>query len=68
MATDRFDMLAPLEDWVERGLVPTRVEAVASNPGYFGVASRTRPLCPYPTYARHDGVGDINVAASFSCR
>ena len=68
VATDRFDMLAPLEDWVERGMAPARVVAEASNPGYFGVASRTRPLCPYPTYARHDGVGDINVAASFSCR
>jgi len=27
----------------------------------------TRPLCPYPTYARYDGTGDINTAESFSC-
>ena len=68
VATDRFDMLAPLEDWVERGIAPQSVPAEASNPGYFGVASRSRPLCPYPTYARYAGVGDINVAASFTCR
>ena len=68
VATDRFDMLGPLEDWVERGIAPQSVPAEASNPGYFGVASRSRPLCPYPRWAHHDGRGDINVAASFSCK
>ena len=68
MATDRFDMLGPLEDWVERGVAPQSVPAEASNPGYFGVASRSRPLCPYPRWAHYDKVGDINVAASFSCQ
>ncbi len=68
VATDRFDMLAPLEDWVERGIAPRSVPAEASNPGYFGVASRSRPLCPYPQYAHYNGSGDINVASNFSCR
>ena len=68
VATDRFDMLTPLEDWVERGIAPASVPAEASNPGYFGVASRSRPLCPYPQYAHYNGSGDINVASSFSCR
>ena len=27
----------------------------------------SRPLCPYPAYARYDGKGDINDAASFDC-
>lgn len=27
----------------------------------------SRPLCPYPKYARYNGSGDINSAASFSC-
>ena len=68
VATDRFDMLTPLEDWVERGIAPASVPAEASNPGYFGVASRSRPLCPYPQYAHYNGSGDINIASSFGCR
>ena len=66
-ATDKFDMLTALEDWVERGVAPDSIPAVATNPGYFGVASRTRPLCPYPNWAHYKGTGDINEAASFSC-
>jgi feruloyl esterase len=66
-ATDRFDMLSTLEDWVERGKAPDRILATAGQPAYFGVASRTRPLCPYPQYARYKGSGDINDAANFDC-
>ena len=29
---------------------------------------RTRPLCPYPQEAKHQGTGDINDAGSFVCR
>jgi hypothetical protein len=67
-STDRFNMLPQLIDWVENGVAPKRVDAAASNPGYFGVESRTRPLCPYPEQARYQGSGDINVASSFVCR
>lgn len=67
-ATDRFDMLPQLVDWVEKGQAPDAVLATASNPGYFGVAARTRPLCPHPLQARYSGSGDINDAANFSCR
>ena len=64
---DRFDMLGPLVDWVERGQAPERITATASTPGYFGVAARSRPLCVYPAWARYNGSGDINDAANFSC-
>jgi len=67
-ATDSFDMLPQLVEWVEQGKAPEAVVARASNPGYFGVAARTRPLCPYPKQARYNGSGDINDAANFSCR
>ncbi len=67
-ATDRFDMLPQLVQWVENGKAPESVVATASNPGYFGVAARTRPLCPFPKQAQYNGSGDINVAANFSCR
>lgn len=67
-ATDSFDMLPQLVDWVEKGAAPDAVIAKASNPGYFGVASRSRPLCPYPKQSRYSGRGDINDAANFSCQ
>jgi pimeloyl-ACP methyl ester carboxylesterase len=62
-ATDQFDTLAALEDWVEQGKAPDRIIARgAAFPG------RTRPLCPYPTVARYSGSGDIESAESFNCK
>jgi len=66
--TDSFDMLPQLVEWVEKGVAPDSVVATASNPGYFGVSSRTRPLCPYPKQTRYKGSGDINDAANFTCQ
>ena len=65
--TDRFDMLTPLVAWVERGEAPDQISAWSGTPGYFGVAARTRPLCPYPQIARYKGSGDINTEANFAC-
>ncbi|WP_191600862.1 tannase/feruloyl esterase family alpha/beta hydrolase [Marinomonas algicola] len=77
-ATDQFDMLTPLVAWVEKGEKPQQVVASArgeGNPG--GVndelpdswsATRTRPLCPYPSTATYNGKGDIEKATSFACR
>ena len=67
-ATSNFDMLTPLVAWVENGVAPTSITATAPTPGFFGVASRTRPLCPYPQWAHYNGSGDINVASSFTCQ
>jgi hypothetical protein len=61
-ATDRFDALTPLIDWVENGNGPERI--VASGTSFPG---RTRPLCPYPAYARYNGSGDMQDAANFTC-
>jgi feruloyl esterase len=77
-ATDQFDMLSSLVAWVEQGEAPDRVLAAARGAGNAGgvnadlpagwSANRTRPLCPYPLVARYNGTGDIESAASFSCR
>jgi len=77
-ATDQFDMIAPLVQWVEYGVAPERITATvraAGNPGGANAelpaawaANRSRPLCPYPTIARYAGHGDPNSAASFNCR
>jgi len=62
-ATDSFDGLGALMNWVEKGQAPQRI--IASGTAVF--PGRTRPLCPYPAYAHYDG-GNLEDAASFSCR
>ena len=75
-ATEQFDMLTPLVNWVERGQAPDSVIASARGAGNAAganpdvpanwSATRTRPLCPYPKAAKYKG-GSIEDAASFSC-
>ncbi len=61
-ATDDFDPLAAIQSWTERGTAPDRLLARGrSMPGV------TRPLCPYPQYARYTG-GDPKSAVSFTCK
>jgi feruloyl esterase len=62
-ATDSWDGLGALVDWVEKGQAPQRI--VASGTTVF--PGRTRPLCPWPQYARYNGSGNPEDAASFSC-
>jgi feruloyl esterase len=74
IATDQFDTLTPLVDWVERGIAPERIVAT-TNPANNQLAilntpvppNRSRPLCPYPAYARYNGAGSIDDAANFHC-
>ena len=76
-ATDQFDMLSALVDWVERGRAPERVVANARGPSNATpntelpaawASDRSRPLCPYPRVARYRGQGDVERADSFECR
>jgi feruloyl esterase len=77
-ATDQFDALSALVEWVERGRAPERIIATArgtGNPGGVNpdvplawAPNRTRPLCPYPTIARYSGSGSVEAAENFSCR
>jgi catechol 2,3-dioxygenase-like lactoylglutathione lyase family enzyme len=65
-ATDSFDGLAAIVNWVEKGTSPSRIEASA-RPGTAYFPGRTRPLCPYPAYARYSGSGSLEDGASFVC-
>lgn len=65
-ATDSFDGLGAIVDWVEKGTAPARIEASAL-PGTKYFAGRTRPLCPYPAYARYGGTGSIEDGQNFVC-
>jgi Tannase and feruloyl esterase len=53
-------------EWVENGVAPESIaaRAAATNP-YF--PNRTRPLCPYPKFAKYSGSGSLEDAANFSC-
>jgi feruloyl esterase len=63
-ATDQFDALSPLVEWVERSRAPELIVAKAGPMTPF--PGRTRPLCPYPQIARYQS-GNIEEAASFRC-
>ena len=65
-ATDSFDGLGAIVDGVEKGTVPAHIEASA-RPGTTYFAGRTRPLCPYPAYARYTGPGSLKDGANFVC-
>jgi hypothetical protein len=65
-ATDGYDVLAPLMQWVEHGQAPGEILAHANPTSPW--PTRTRPLCAYPAIARYNGSGDIESATSFSCR
>jgi len=67
---EKFDALSALMEWVENGKAPASLTASA-NPANMELPSswspeRTRPLCPWPTYARYAS-GDPEKAASFEC-
>lgn len=77
-ATDQFDLLTPLIEWVEKGTEPQNLVASARGADNVGgentdlpanwSAGRTRPLCEYPKVARYNDSGDIEAASSFSCK
>ena len=64
IATDRFDAVTALVDWVEKGKAPDVIRAarVVKNQEV-----RSRPLCAYPQVARYSGQGSIDAAANFRC-
>ncbi len=77
-ATDQFDLLGPLVQWVERGVPPQGVPAAARGTANAGgvnaelppdwSATRSRPLCAYPAVARYKGQGSLEDASSFACQ
>lgn len=62
--TVAWDHLSAIENWVEKGIDPANKQVMMD---LAGVPGRTRPLCMYPTWAKYNGSGDLNSAASFTC-
>jgi feruloyl esterase len=63
--TSTFDMLTALEQWVDTGKAPDRIEASRVRNGQ---TDRTRPLCPYPQVASYKGSGSTDDTANFVCK
>jgi hypothetical protein len=75
-ATDQFDLVTPLANWVENGTPPGPIPATGVNftPATYqvsfvsGPTTRTRPLCPYPQQARFTGnvsvIGGVPIATN----
>lgn len=59
-----FDMIAPLDCWVNGGIAP---ESITASRFTNGVVTRTRPLCPYPQEAKWKGTGSTDEAVNFVC-
>ncbi len=76
-ATDQFDPITPMVNWVERGIAPDSIFAAVRGVGNAGginaeipsawSQTRSRPLCAYPTVATYVG-GDSEQASSFRCQ
>lgn len=60
------DIYAALMRWVEQGEAPEKIVA-RRYAGPDRHVELSRPLCPYPQTARHDGTGAPDRAASFDC-
>jgi len=59
-----FDMVAALENWVEKGVAPTRIESAREVDGKVAM---TRPLCMYPEVPKYTGSGSTDDAKNFKC-
>jgi tannase/feruloyl esterase len=58
---DTFDTIATMEKWREKGQTPTTIAAKNERTGL------SRPLCPYPQYAKYSGTGSLKDAVNWSC-
>jgi feruloyl esterase len=56
-----FDTISALEQWREQGKAPDWI--MGTNPQ----SGLTRPLCPYPQYAKYDGTGELKDGANWNC-
>lgn len=56
-----FDTIGTMEQWREKG--HTTAQIMATNPQ----KQMSRPLCPYPQYAKYKGTGDLKDAGSWTC-
>ena len=64
-STSTIDAFGAVVNWVENGTAPARI--VGTAPAATPWPGRTRPLCPFPAYAKYNGSGSIESEANFTC-
>jgi feruloyl esterase len=64
-ASDQFDKISAIEQWVENGVAPDRIVASHVKDG---ATDRTHPLCPYPQVVDYKGTGSTDEASNFICK
>jgi feruloyl esterase len=50
-----------MEQWREQNVTPSQMTGTNKSSGL------TRPLCPYPQYAKYKGTGDLKDAKNWAC-
>ena len=60
-SSGRDEMFEALQNWVESGEAPERIQVESSD------ASVSLPLCVYPLKTTYRGNGSVKSAASYSC-
>lgn len=72
---DKFDLVDPMFDWLEKGIKPSAKQIVATQRELDPIGQRqylagttppSRPLCQYPKYPKYVG-GNTQAASSFVC-
>jgi hypothetical protein len=64
---DSIDLVKALDTWVTSGTAPSKQNLVHRKVNSDGTTALSRPLCKYPSYPRYNGLGDVNLAASYTC-
>ncbi len=64
-STSTIDAFSSVVNWVENGVAPDQL--IGTAPAATPFPGRTRPLCPFPSYATYTGSGSIESAANFVC-
>jgi feruloyl esterase len=60
-----FDAMDVVQKWRETGVAPDKI---INTHKVAGVVDKTHPVCAYPQVAAYNGTGDMNDAASFTCK
>ncbi|OWW18264.1 tannase/feruloyl esterase family alpha/beta hydrolase [Noviherbaspirillum denitrificans] len=60
-ASGRDEMFMALQNWVENGIVPNRLDVTSAD------TTASLPLCVYPQKITYRGTGHVKSAASYTC-
>ena len=62
-----FAFFGPMQDWVEKGIVPGNLVGERLDPKSPDTVIKSRPLCKNLAWPKYNGSGDPNLASSYTC-